>query len=168
MSRPAILPAAFCAALLAAAAPAFAQEADAFVYDLSVPQGLTRAQVRAELEAARLAGVLPQPGEAGDTDAVLLARAEFDRLSTQVRLAQRAEEAPAPSPAMREAEIAMAEAIGEEDLLALEFLGLLEDDPVIVGMAIEVEDVDGEPMDRDPRDGPPVAPDVALLPERRD
>lgn len=156
-----------CIALVAAAAaaPAFAQEADAFVYDLSVPQGLTRAEVRAELEAARLAGVLPQPGEAGDSDAVLLARAEFERLSAQARLAQRADEP--TSPAMREAVVAMAEAMGEDDLLALEFLGLLEDDPVLVGMAIEVEDVDGAPADDAPHDGP-SAPGAAVLSERRD
>lgn len=149
---------------LAAALPAAAQEADAFVYDLSVPQNLTRAEVRAELEAARLAGVLPQPGEAGDSDAVLLARAEFDRLTTQVRLAQRAEE---PSPAMREAVVAMAEAMGEDELLALEFLGLLDDDPVIAGMAIEVVDVEGEPFDDQPAPAP--APRDAVVPsERRD
>jgi hypothetical protein len=130
-----------------------------------VPQGLSRAEVRAELEAARLAGVLPQPGEAGDGDALLLARAEFERLSAQVRLAQRAEPV---SPAMREAEQAMAEAIGEEDLVALEFLGLLEDDPVIAGMAIEVEDVESAPADRVPDDRQPPAPDAVALPERRD
>lgn len=150
---------------LAAALPATAQEADAFVYDLSVPQGLTRAEVRAELEAARLAGVLPQPGEAGDSDAVLIARAEFERLSAQVRLAQRAPEA--PSEAMREAVVAMAEAMGEDDLLALEFLDLLEDDPVIAGMAIEVIDVEGEPLDDQPAPAP--APrDAVVLSERRD
>ena len=157
---------AFAIGTLAITVPAFAQEADAFVYDLSVPQGLTRAEVRAELQAARLAGVLPQHGEVGDTDAVLIARAEFDRLSAQVRLAQRADEA-APSPAMREAVTAMAEAIGEDDMAVLEFLGLLEDDPVIVGMAVEVEDVDGMPDDPAPRDDAPVAP-TALLAERRD
>ncbi|GAB4119658.1 MAG: hypothetical protein Fur0014_20340 [Rubrivivax sp.] len=132
---------------LAAALPAAAQAADAFVHDLSVPQGLTRAEVRAEvraeLEAARLAGVLPQPGEAGDSDALLVARAEFERLSTQVRLAQRAEE---PSPAMQEAVLAMAEAMGNDERLAREPLALLQDDSVIAGMAIERIDVeDGEP-----------------------
>lgn len=166
MNRPASVRAALAVALLAAL-PAFAQEADPFVYDLSVPQGLTRAQVRAELEAARLAGVLPQPGEAGDTDAVLVARAEFERLSAQVRLAQRAPEAPADSPAMQEALVAMAEAIGDDDLMALEFLGLLEDDPVIAGMAIEVEDPQGEPLDDQPAPAP--VPRDALVPvERRD
>jgi hypothetical protein len=158
---------AFAIGALAISVPAFAQEADAFVYDLSVPQGLTRAEVRAQLEAARLAGVLPLPGEAGDTDAVLMARAEFDRLSAQVRLAQRADDA-VPSPAMREAMVALAEAIGEDDLIALDFLGLLEDDPVIVGMAIEVEDVDAAPADDAPQDHGPAAPGAAMLTERRD
>jgi hypothetical protein len=166
MPRLATLPAALCAGLLACAGPAFAQEADAFVYDLSVPQGLTRAEVRAELEAARLAGVLPQPGEAGDSDAMLVARAEFERLSAQVRMAQRADEP--PSPAMREAVVAMAQAMGEDDVLVLEFLGLLDDDPVLLGMAVEVEDVDGAPAAPAPRDDGPSAPAAAVLPERRD
>lgn len=155
------------AGALVVAVPALAQEADAFVYDLSGPQGLTRAEVRADFEAARLAGVLPQHGEAGDTDAMLVARAEFERLSAQVRLAQQAADA-APSPAMREAVVAMAEAMGEDDLIALDFLGLLEDDPVIVGMAIEVEDVDGAPADHAPHDDGPHEPAAAVLTERRD
>ncbi len=150
---------------LAAALPAAAQEADAFVHDLSVPQGLTRAEVRAEFEAARLAGVLPQPGEAGDGDALLLARAEFERLSAQVRLAQRAPDE--PSPALREAVVAMAEAMGEDDLVALEFLGLLDDDPVIAGMAVEARGTGNEPLDEPP--APVPAPQAAaVLAERRD
>jgi Domain of unknown function (DUF4148) len=164
MTRRALLSALLCTGLLAGAAPAFAQEADAFVYDLSVPQGLTRAEVRAELEAARLAGVLPQPGEAGDSDAMLVARAEYERLAAQVRMAQRADEA--QSPAMRAAVVAMAQAMGEDDLLVLEFLGLLEDDPVLLGMAVEVDDVGRGPAPPTPPGDGPAAP--AALHERRD
>ena len=44
---------------------------------------------------------------------------------------------------------------------------IVEDDPVVAGMAIEVIDVEGEPLDDEPM--PPPAPsDAAVLNERRD
>jgi hypothetical protein len=153
---------------------ALAQEADAHVFDTTLGT-MSRAQVLADLTEARLTGTLASTGEAGDSDAVLLARADFNQRQTRVLLArQQADQIAAaqPSPAMREAEMLMAEAMAEADL-ALEWLALLEDDPVLIGMAIEIEDpaskvpTDGQPL---PNDAPatPAAPQAMALPERRD
>lgn len=136
-ARTPLLPLAALCLAAATALPAMAQEADPHVYFHAPVTGLTRAQVRLELTEARLAGVLPTPGEAGDSDAVLLARAQFIERQTTVLLArQRAEQEHAI--ALREAEIALAAATA--DYVALEWLGLLDEDADAVEMDIQVLD----------------------------
>lgn len=135
-ARAPLLPLAAALCLAAATAlPAAAQEADPHVFFQAPTGGLTRAQVRLELTEARLAGVLPTPGEAGDSDAVLLAREQFNQRQATVLLArQRAEQEHAV--ALREAEIALAAATA--DYVALEWLGLLDEDADAVEMDIQV------------------------------
>lgn len=53
-------------------------------------EGPSREQVRAELDEARAAGLLDQPGEAGATEAVLAAREAYNARQTQVALAHQA------------------------------------------------------------------------------
>lgn len=133
-TRTPFLPLAALCLAAATALPAVAQEADPHVYFQPTTGGLTRAQVRLELTEARLAGMLPTTGEAGDSDAVLLARAQFNQRQTTVLLArQRAEQEHAV--ALREAEIALAAATA--DYVALEWLGLLDEDADAVEMEIQ-------------------------------
>jgi hypothetical protein len=62
-------------------------------------QGLTRAEVRAQLDEARASGQLDRPGEAGATETVIAAREranETDRLVAEAQVRLAAEEAAAP------------------------------------------------------------------------
>jgi hypothetical protein len=84
------------------AALALGASASCWANEATDGSGLTRAQVRAELQAAREAGTLRPNGEIGDTPQVLLAQEAFNQQQTETIVAEyRAEQ---------ERDIALAEA----------------------------------------------------------
>jgi hypothetical protein len=80
--------------LLATAAATVFSAVSAVVLALAggaaVAEGLTRAQVQAELAEARAAGTLEPVGEGSTPESVLLAREQFNQTQTQVILARQA------------------------------------------------------------------------------
>ena len=80
--------------LLATAAATIVSALAAVVLALAggaaIAEGLTRAQVQAELAQARASGTLEPAGQASTPDSVLLARELFNQTQTRVMLAQQA------------------------------------------------------------------------------
>jgi regulator of protease activity HflC (stomatin/prohibitin superfamily) len=84
-------------------------------------QGLTRAEVQAELAAWRAGGMLDRPGEAGATEAVLAARERANETERLVAEARAAQELAAANDQRRLASYVEQGADGEPQVVLLSF-----------------------------------------------